>query len=183
MEGYVYCISNQSMPGILKIGITERTPEERLVEANASDTWRPPTPYLLEFSKKVTNPRQRETTIHTFLNDQRIHPRREFFRTELDKVRLLFNLMDGETIATTPVILDTQGTRVRHVVNQDTWIGVYTSATNRVTMGETTFTSLSDFAVQHHRVTNPTRQAANGWSECEAEVNGEWVGANALRTA
>jgi len=181
MEGHIYCISNESMPGILKIGITERTPEERLSEANSSDTWRPPTPYVLEFSKKVSNPKQRETTIHTLLNEQRIHPRREFFRIDLNKVRLIFNLMDGETIASVPVVVDTQGTRVRHTLNENIWIGIYNSTTNRVVMGETTFTSLSDFAVQHHRLTNPTRQAANGWSECEAEVNGEWVGANALR--
>lgn len=181
MEGHIYCISNESMPGILKIGITERTPEERLSEANSSDTWRPPTPYVLEFSKKVSNPRQKETTIHTLLNEQRIHPRREFFRIDVEKVRLIFNLMEGEVTTTVPVV-DTQGIRVSHTVNQDVWIGLYNSTTNRVVMGETTFTSLSDFALQHHKVTNPTRPSANGWAECQAEVNGEWVGANALRT-
>ena len=41
--GYVYCFSNESMKGILKVGMTERTPNIRLNEANASDTWRPPT--------------------------------------------------------------------------------------------------------------------------------------------
>ena len=41
-------MSNQSMPGILKVGMTERTPETRLNEANASDTWRPPTPYIID---------------------------------------------------------------------------------------------------------------------------------------
>jgi len=40
-DGYIYCFSNPSMPGILKVGMTERTPVTRLGEANASDTWRP----------------------------------------------------------------------------------------------------------------------------------------------
>ena len=59
-DGYIYCFSNQSMPGILKIGMTERTPEIRLNEANRSDTWRPPTLYKIEFAKKVLNPKQKE---------------------------------------------------------------------------------------------------------------------------
>ena len=40
------------MQGILKIGMTERTPIERLNEANTADTWRPPTPYAIVCSKK-----------------------------------------------------------------------------------------------------------------------------------
>jgi len=50
--GYIYCFSNQSLIGILRVGMTERTPEIRLSEANNSDTWRPPTPYKIELSKK-----------------------------------------------------------------------------------------------------------------------------------
>jgi hypothetical protein len=54
-DGYIYCFSNPSMPAILKVGMTERTPIIRLGEANASDTWRPPTPYKIEFAKKVSD--------------------------------------------------------------------------------------------------------------------------------
>ena len=55
-DGYLYCFSNSSMPGILKIGMTERTPDIRLSEANSSNTWKPPTPYKIEFAKtKRTN--------------------------------------------------------------------------------------------------------------------------------
>ncbi len=55
MSGYIYCFSNPSMPGILKVGMTERTPEIRLFEANCPDTWRPPTPYKIVVAKKVLN--------------------------------------------------------------------------------------------------------------------------------
>jgi hypothetical protein len=96
--GYIYCFSNASMQGILKIGITERTPEDRLREANASDTWKPPTPYNIEFAKKVLNPYQKEKTLHALLEQytERIHSRREFFRVSLEEVRTFFDLMDGE---------------------------------------------------------------------------------------
>lgn len=97
-DGYIYCFSNTSMPGILKVGMTERTPEARLSEANASDTWRPPTPYMIEFAKKVTNPSQKEKALHILLEQytDRIHPRREFFRVSPEEVCKFFGLMDGE---------------------------------------------------------------------------------------
>ena len=102
-DGYIYCFSNPSMPGILKVGMTERTPEARLSEANASDTWRPPTPYKIEFAKKVSNPSQKEKTLHTLLEQytDRIHPRREFFRVSQKEVLKFFDLMDGKMWAET----------------------------------------------------------------------------------
>ena len=102
-DGYIYCFSNPSMPCILKVGMTERTPEARLSEANASDTWRPPTPYKIEFAKKVSNPSQKEKTLHTLLEQytDRIHPRREFFRVSQEEVFKFFDLMDGEMWAKT----------------------------------------------------------------------------------
>ena len=97
-EGWVYCISNPSMPGLLKIGMTLRTPQERLKEANSSDTWRPPTNFMIEFAKRVHNPFQKERTLHKLLEqyDQRVNPKREFFEVNIATARLCFELMDGE---------------------------------------------------------------------------------------
>jgi len=97
-EGFIYCFSNKSMLGILKVGMTERTPDVILNEANNSDTWRPPTPYKIEFAKKVSNPKQKENTLHILLSQytERINPRREFFRVSSEEVKEFFNLMDGD---------------------------------------------------------------------------------------
>lgn len=97
-DGFVYCFANESMPGILKIGMTKRDPLDRLKEANSSDTWRPPTPYTIEFAKHVTKPREKESVLHKLLSryTEKIHDRREFFRVSVDEVRLLFELMDGD---------------------------------------------------------------------------------------
>ena len=97
-DGYLYCFSNPSMPGILKVGMTERTPEIRLNEANSSDTWRPPTPYKIEFAKKVCCPNQKEKTLHALLSKytERINPNREFFRASPEEVNTFFNLIDGD---------------------------------------------------------------------------------------
>jgi hypothetical protein len=97
-EGYIYCISNPSMPDILKIGMTERHVITRLKEANSSDTWRPPTPFVIEFAKKVSNVKDKEKTLHALLEQytERVNPRREFFRVSVEEVRKFFDLMDGE---------------------------------------------------------------------------------------
>jgi hypothetical protein len=59
------------MSGILKVGMTERTPVIRLGEANASDTWRPPTPYKIEFAKKMSDASGKEKPSILFWNNIR----------------------------------------------------------------------------------------------------------------
>jgi hypothetical protein len=95
--GYLYCFSNPSMPGILKVGMTVRTPEERLAEANRPDTFKPPTNYRMEFAKRITDPRAKEATLHGLLASFaiQVNKNREFFRVPVDDVRRFFDLMDG----------------------------------------------------------------------------------------
>lgn len=104
-EGWVYCLSNPSMPDLVKIGMTERTPEERAKELSTTGV---PTPFVIEFAKKVKNPAQKEATLHALLEKyaERTNARREFFRTTPDVVRQFFDLMDdvdGSTRDVSPV--------------------------------------------------------------------------------
>ncbi len=102
-EGWVYCISNENVRSakspnnLLKIGMTDRTPQERLAEANRSDTWRPPVNYKIEFAKKVKNAIKKEKTLHKLLEqyNERVNHGREFFDISVEKARLYFDLMDG----------------------------------------------------------------------------------------
>ena len=220
-DGYIYCFSNPCMPGILKVGMTERTPVIRLGEANASDTWRPPTPYKIEFSKKVSDASGKEKTLHTLLEQytERINPRREFFRVSQEEVRKFFDLMDGEMWGETRVEEEeegggeeegeedtssesaprvkvtgvkgsrdmakcfTNGQRIRHTIGiNKTWIGTYDSSKNGIVYDGKLYPSLSSFACAHnlteltYRITN----TANGWKECECEVNGKWISTYSL---
>jgi hypothetical protein len=97
-QGYVYCFSNPSFIGIVKIGMTTRYIEERLQEANHCGTWGPPTPYVIEFAKKVNNPREKEKIIHRLLEkySERVNTNREFFKISVIDARLFFDLIDGE---------------------------------------------------------------------------------------
>ncbi|MBM3453741.1 MAG: GIY-YIG nuclease family protein [Bacteroidetes bacterium] len=96
-EGYLYCISNEYMPGILKIGKTTRDPETRLREANSCKTWAIPV-FQIEFAKKVQDVDGKEKTLHKLLEHytERIYNRREFFRVSLEEVKVFFDLIDGE---------------------------------------------------------------------------------------
>jgi hypothetical protein len=97
-DGYVYCFSNDSMPGILKIGMTKLSPDKRLKDANSSNTWKPPTPYKIVLAKKVNNYKQKEITLHLILAKygKRIHPKREFFNVSPEEVKTFFDLIDGD---------------------------------------------------------------------------------------
>lgn len=97
-EGYIYCISNlEIMPDIYKVGITMRTPLDRLKEANSSETWKIPT-FKIEFAKKVMNPKDKERKLHKHMEKfmTRIHPRREFFKGKIEDIKEVFDLLDGE---------------------------------------------------------------------------------------
>ena len=205
-DGYVYCFSNQSMPGILKVGMTERTPEIRLNEANSSDTWRPPTPYIIEFAKKVLNPKHKETILHNLLSQytERINPKREFFRVSSEEVKTFFDLIDGDfwikdpeeeeeddehednqsIISNSPVVkcrdmskCFTNGQRIRHTIGiNKTWIGIYDSLKNGIMYDTKFYKSLSGFAEMHYSIDRTDRgKSANGWKECECEVNEKWI--------
>lgn len=92
--GYVYAFSNESMPGLIKIGMTERTPEIRLSEANLSDEFKPPTPYVIEIYKKVTNCKETEQIIHALLYDKRVNSNREFFKISIEELKNIFMGID-----------------------------------------------------------------------------------------
>ena len=52
----------------------------------------------MEFAKKVLNPKQKETTLHSLLSQytERINPKREFFRVSTEEVKAFFDLIDGD---------------------------------------------------------------------------------------
>lgn len=97
------------MPGLLKIGMIhnadERTPLDRAKELYKTGV---PLPFVIEFAKKVSNPKQKETLLHTLLSQytERPNPLREFFRVSPEEVKTFFGLMDGEMWVDTRVVED-----------------------------------------------------------------------------
>lgn len=77
MEGYVYVISNKSMPGLMKVGLTTRSPEKRAVELSGTGSAYPAT---VEYSVRVPDAAAVERDAHRRLADCRVNRDREWFQ-------------------------------------------------------------------------------------------------------
>tara|TARA_B100000524_G_C23641107_1_gene366676 strand:- start:7 stop:423 length:417 start_codon:yes stop_codon:yes gene_type:complete len=97
-KGFLYCVANKSMPGILKIGVTENTPEEMISKANEYHEWSPALPYFCLFAKKVNSCENKLETLYTLLESHQTNSSLKKGFYELDKKMILnfFNLMDGK---------------------------------------------------------------------------------------
>ena len=199
-QGYIYCLSNVSMPGLVKIGMTTKSPEER---ADGLFTTGVPTPFTIEFAKLVKEPRKKEKILHSHIETvcgERVNGSREFFRVDPQLVRTLFELTDGEWWQSS--ISDTiqlkrvsfydcveDGCQIRHTISSKDQVltGSFCSATNSIHVDDKTFTSLSSFAKYHYEIAFPERSSsANGWVECEVKILDDggqyiWVKADKLR--
>lgn len=82
-KGYVYVLSNPSMPGLYKIGLTTRTVEERMKELGSQAGV--PTPFVEVVSFLVPNCHKAEALLHAELNEHRIE-NKEFFKTDKDTI-------------------------------------------------------------------------------------------------
>jgi hypothetical protein len=90
-RGSVYCIANDTMPDIVKIGATVRDPVDRLNEARAS-TWAP-TCFRIVAQASVDDAFATEHALHALLAPRRFEARREFFTLTHEEARALFDIV------------------------------------------------------------------------------------------
>ena len=83
-NGYIYVLSNPVMPGLYKVGWTERSPEERAQELSATGL---PEPFKVNYSVKTDLSIDCEKLIHKELKDFRYRSDREFFKTDLKNIK------------------------------------------------------------------------------------------------
>lgn len=81
MEGYVYILINPAMPGLLKIGCTKRSPEERSRELSGSTGV--PLDFQIAYEIYTSDMNELENKIHLILDGYRINRNREFFKYDL----------------------------------------------------------------------------------------------------
>ncbi len=87
-RGSVYCIANDTMPGLVKIGATLRNPEDRLTEARAS-TWACSC-FRIIAQATVEDAFGTESALHALLAHRRFEARREFFMLTHTEARAVF---------------------------------------------------------------------------------------------
>lgn len=188
------------MPGIYKIGFTERTVKERLKEANSSNTWSPPHQYEILFSAKVEDAKNKEGIIHKILSVYRVRPDREFFkdvpRIMIEGIFELVRIPEEEEIP--KINLDqisivkktvntprsgeirfenymTDGQLIRHKLLDSVLEGIYDEKIKKVKCRTREFYTLTDFVRYHEETKNSKPKGSFLWKECEIEENGVWV--------
>jgi T5orf172 domain len=93
MHGIIYVLTNEAMPGLVKIGLTTDSVESRI--ANLSATSGVPLPFECHFAAQIpeeVNLAKLEKTLHQLFADHRINPKREFFKVEPEKVVLALSI-------------------------------------------------------------------------------------------
>ena len=85
--GYVYCMSNKSLPGVYKIGRCGDIVERQKHLSGTSI----PYEYHCEFSIYVDDCVKVEAKIHKILSAFRVNPKREFFKVSLKYIYIIFD--------------------------------------------------------------------------------------------
>ena len=86
-KGFCYAAINKSMPGLVKIGCTERSPYLRVRQLFTTSV---PEPFVLMAYISCEAPRHMEAKIHKHFETVSVSPNREFFRVSEEKVVAYF---------------------------------------------------------------------------------------------
>lgn len=93
-KGIIYIFTNESMPGLIKIGKTTNI-KQRLQDL---DTTGVPTPFKLHYAVEVDGYDQKEKLIHQGYAKDRVRPNREFFRIEPENATAILKALGGKEI-------------------------------------------------------------------------------------
>ncbi len=97
MRGWVYVLTNPSMPGLVKVGMTRGTPEARARELSRSTGV--PRSFAVVASARVRDPEAVEAAVHAALAGRRVNSRREFFRVGKREAARALRRASGQGLA------------------------------------------------------------------------------------
>ena len=83
MQGIIYILTNESMPGYIKIGFTNGALDERLRQLDRTNT---ALPFEVFYACEVKNVRDDEKWLHAIFSDRRVRDSREFFKMDPERV-------------------------------------------------------------------------------------------------
>jgi hypothetical protein len=106
-EGYVYILTNPAMPGLVRIGKTECTVNERVKELNTTGV---AAPFKIVHQRKVEHMDQVERDMHQHFYAQRETRGGEFFKVTSDAAIVHLDALD-KISAARPEWLDTESKR------------------------------------------------------------------------
>ena len=104
----VYILTNEAMPGIIKIGWTDNAVEQRMKELDKTGT---PLPFTCFYAKRVDDPRFVESKLHEAFDEFRIRENREFFRMSADQAKAALEIASGEDVTPKDDVVENESDR------------------------------------------------------------------------
>jgi T5orf172 domain len=92
---YVYILTNEAMPGYIKIGLTENPVSQRVVQLDNTSV---ALPFQCYYAARVDDNRRIERALHTAFGDFRVRPNREFFKMDPYKVKAILEVLALEDV-------------------------------------------------------------------------------------
>ena len=105
----VYILIKEAMPGIIKIGWTDKKVEERMKELDKTST---PVPFTCYFAKRVEDPTFVESKLHEAFDEFRIRDNREFFRMSPDQAKAALEIATGTDVTPKDDVVESESDRV-----------------------------------------------------------------------
>jgi len=94
--GIIYILTNEAMPGYVKIGKTTTSVEQRILELSRSTSV--PLPFECYYAARVADINQVEKAFHDAFGDHRKNPKREFFILAPERVVAILRLLTLEDV-------------------------------------------------------------------------------------
>ncbi len=104
MDGIIYILINETMPGLVKVGMTTSTLEQRV--ADLSRATGVPLPFEVFYAAQVNDIQFVEERLHRAFDSHRINPKREFFRVAPEDVVAALQLAEIKNITPKKDIVD-----------------------------------------------------------------------------
>ena len=90
MPEIIYILTNEAMPGLVKIGLTTDNVESRISQLSTASGV--PLPFECYFAAEVDDCAKLEKKLHQLFSESRINPKREFFKTDPEKIVLAISI-------------------------------------------------------------------------------------------
>ena len=95
-QGFVYVLTNEAMPGYVKIGKTRSSVKQRILGLSRSSAV--PLPFECYYAVRVADFGKVEKALHEALGDLRKNPHREFFNISPERVVAILKLLAIEEV-------------------------------------------------------------------------------------
>ena len=109
MSEVVYVLTNESMPGLVKIGRTSGSIEKRMRELYKTGV---PIPFECAYAAEVADSKDIEKVLHEAYRDSRLNPNREFFRISPESARAILSRLGEVDVTPIDTPVETQDDNV-----------------------------------------------------------------------